>query len=323
MKDSRRDFLKVSSVSMLSLAIPESVLNLFSKDSKTLSFGVISDLHQDIIPDGKERLESFLTEMTAQKPVALIQLGDFAIPTPENQSLIDQINSFPTSVFHVAGNHDIDGGYSWDEYLKSYGMTTSYYSEMSNGIKIIVLDGNEAGSPTYKSGYFSYIGEKQQNWLIEELTSAQVPVLIVSHQPIAGIYTIDNSVEIQQILSRFSDKILLAINGHAHVDQHIEVEGVNYLHFNSASYYWVGEKLSHPSYPAEVHIKYPQLQNTCPYSESLFGLITIDLKNKKIQIHGKKAEWIGPSPFELGYSILSEAEQGLYLNPKISPRKIN
>jgi hypothetical protein len=162
----------------------------------------------------------------------------------------------------------------------------------------------------------------QQEWLIEELSAASEPVLIISHQPIAGIYTIDNAEDIQKILTRFSDKILLAINGHAHVDQHIVVGEVNYVHINSASYYWVGEKLAHQSYSQEIHDKYPQLQNTCPYSESLFALLTIDPKERKIQLKGRKTSWVGSSPSDQNYSILTKAEQALYLNPQISSRKI-
>jgi Icc protein len=322
MKDSRRDFLKLSSASLFSLAIPESIMGLFSESSCSISFGLISDLHHDIVPDGAERLQSFLDEMEIQKPNALIQLGDFAIPSAENQILIDRFNSAHNSILHVLGNHDIDGGFSWEEFLNAYGMNSRYYSRIVEGVKLIVLDGNEPGSEKYKNGYFSYIGKTQQEWLIDELSVASEPVLIISHQPIAGIYTIDNALEIQKILARFSDKILLAINGHAHVDQHILLEGINYIHINSASYYWVGDKLAHQSYSIKIHKNYPQLQNTCPYSESLFALLTIDPKERKIQLKGRKANWVGPSPLELNYPILSKEEQALYLNPRISSRKI-
>lgn len=322
MKDSRRDFLKLSSASLFSLAIPESILGLFSKTSKPISFGVISDLHHDIVPDGMERLQFFLSEMEIQKPNALIQLGDFAIPSTENQILIDRFNLAHDSIFHVLGNHDIDGGYSWEDCLNAFGMESPYYATNIGGIKVLVLDGNEPGSEKYKKGYFSYIGKTQQEWLTEELSAASEPVLIVSHQPIAGIYTIDNAVEIQKVLTRFSDKILLAINGHAHVDQHIVVGEVNYVHINSASYYWVGEKLAHQSYSQEIHDKYPQLQNTCPYSESLFALLSIDPIERKIEILGRKTSWVGSSPSDLNYSILTKAEQALYLNAQISSRTI-
>ena len=322
MKDfSRRDFLKSSSISLLSLSIPESSIRFFSSDKK-ITIGLISDLHVDIIHDGKTRLETFLAAASKKNPDCLIQMGDFAIPKEENFPLIDTFNSAHSRALHVLGNHDMDTGFSREEVAKVYGMPGLYYSTDLDSIRLIVLDGNDPGSPKYNGGYASYIGPQQQDWLKSELENAVKPVLIVCHQPIAGIYTIDNAEEIQRILSEFSSKILLAINGHAHVDQHIEVGGVHYVHVNSASYYWVGEKFAHTSLPAEIHEQFPALKFTCPYSQALFSFLTIDPIRKRMTVEGRHAEWIGPSPQQLGYAILNEQEQRDNLVPAIKSRKI-
>lgn len=317
---SRRRFIKTASISGLSLAIPDSVLSLFGDNSAKVTFGVISDLHVDIIHDAEHRLTVFLEEMKKKKPEALIQLGDFAIPKPENQKFIDRFNQFSSNTLHVLGNHDMDGGFGRDQTVSAFGMPARYYSMDIEGICVIVLDGNDPGSPSYSSGYPSYIDLEQQKWLAAELDNSQKPVLIVSHQPIAGIYTIDNAREIQEILSNHASKILLAINGHAHVDQHVVIGGVNYVHFNSASYYWVGQKLEHESLTSEVHARHPSLKFTCPYSEPLFGFLTIDPAKKSISIKGKKTSWIGPSPLDLGYEIVSPELQQLHVQPQISDR---
>ncbi|MBC6365946.1 metallophosphoesterase [Algoriphagus sp. AK58] len=319
---SRRDFLKAASATVFSLALPESMLSLFSKNQKAVHIGMITDLHVDIIHDAAIRFHTFLEEMKKLQVDALFQLGDFAIPKAENLPYIQSFNQAHQHSFHVLGNHDMDEGFSLEEVVKRYGMPGNYYSVEVGGIQILVLDGNDTGSPRYKSGYHSYVGPKQQAWLRKELEKANKPVLIISHQPIAGIYTIDNAQEIQRLLSEFSDKILLAINGHAHVDQHVLVGGVNYLHLNSASYYWVGEKLAHLSLPEEIHTQYPSLRFTCPYSDALFGLLTIDPVEKTISLKGKKARWVGPSPLELGYSIVSPELQKLHVQPQISDREI-
>lgn len=318
---SRREFLQTSSLSLLSLFIPQSTLDFF-QDQKRLKIGLISDLHLDIIHDGKERLNTFLTQSLIKNPHCLIQMGDFAIPKPENLSSIHAFNKAHSRAFHVLGNHDMDGGYSREEVAKAYGMPGLYYSTDVESIQLIVLDGNDPGSPKSKGGYDSYIGIEQQAWLISELEKAEKPVLIVSHQPIAGIYTIDNSEEIQGILSSFASKILLAINGHAHVDQHVEVGGVHYVHINSASYYWVGEKLAHTSLSKEIHEMNPSLKFTCPYSDPIFAMLSIDPAGRKITLEGKRTSWIGPSPQQLGYSILNEREQRDNLRPEIRSRKI-
>ena len=319
---SRREFVRSGSFSLLSLSIPSGILDLFEVRKK-VTLALISDLHLDIIHDGRERLDAFLKESKKHNPDALIQLGDFAIPTAENLSSIKAFNQSDSRSFHVLGNHDMDGGYSREEVAQAYGMPGLFYAVDVDSIRLIVLDGNDPDSPKNKGGYASYIGPLQQQWLISELEKSDRPVLIISHQPIAGIYTLDNALEIQEILSRFSSKILLAINGHAHVDQHVVVGDVHYVHINSASYYWVGEKLAHFSLQKEVHEKYPSLKFTCPYSEPIFALLSIDPVKKKISIKGKKSTWIGPSPQELGYTILNEKEQQENLKPEISSREIN
>ena len=74
---------------------------------------------------------------------------------------------------------------------------------------------------------------------------------------------------------------------------------------------------------AATHAAYPYLSLTCPYAEVLFGILTLDRKEGRLTLSGRKSSWIGPSPLELGYGILSKAEQNLYLQPRISDRKIS
>ena len=48
--------------------------------SHSLKLGIIADLHQDIMHDSHDRLNSFINEMKKIGTDANIQLGDFAIP---------------------------------------------------------------------------------------------------------------------------------------------------------------------------------------------------------------------------------------------------
>lgn len=317
MKPSRRKFLKASSIAAVSFAIPKAAFAFTKSLKNNVTLGVISDLHHDLIPDGKERLNGFLKEVSKRKPQAIIQMGDFAFPSETNRELVNLFNEAHPNSFHVLGNHDMDEGFSKEDCLKSWGMPSSYYSKEVSGLKLIVLDGNDAGSPTHKGGYASYIGPVQQEWLKSELEASALPVVIISHQPIAGVYPIDNTGEIQQILSAFSQKIILAINGHAHVTQHLVMGGVNYVHINSASYYWVGEKFKHKSYPDSVHEIYPSLEFACPYESSLFAFLTIDPVSNKVTVRGKKTKWIGPNPAELGYDIVTPEDLKNHVKPEI------
>ncbi|MCM0042513.1 MAG: metallophosphoesterase [Algoriphagus sp.] len=319
----RRSFIKSTLLTSCSFMLPPAILDLWAGEEQSLRLGLITDLHKDIIHDADLRLQSFLAVLKEVQPHAKIQLGDFATPKEENQSFIDSFNQDSIPSLHVMGNHDLDEGYTKEQVIQSYGMSAAYYAQLVQGIRILVLDGNDLGSPKSTSGYASYIGKAQQDWLNQELSNSKEPVLIFSHQPIAGIYTMDNAAEIQALLSAHASKIILAINGHAHVDQFLKVGGVSYLHLNSASYYWVGEKHSHWSMDAATHVAYPSLSRTCPYAEVLFGILTLDRNEGKLTLTGRKSSWIGPSPMELGYGILSKSEQELYLQPQISDRKIS
>jgi 3',5'-cyclic-AMP phosphodiesterase len=319
----RRSFIKSTLLTSCSFLLPPAILDLWAGEEQSLRLGLITDLHKDIIHDADIRLQTFLDTLNGVSSHAKIQLGDFAIPKKENLPFIDSFNQGPVPSLHVMGNHDLDEGYTKEQVIQAFGMPAAYYAQVIQGIRIVVLDGNDPGSPKYTGGYASYIGKAQQDWLNQELTNSKEPVLILSHQPIAGIYPIDNSAEIQALLSAHASKIILAINGHAHVDQFLKVGGVSYLHMNSASYYWVGEKHSHLSLDATTHASFPELLRTCPYAEVLFGILTLDRKEGKLTLSGRKSSWIGPSPLELGYGILSKDEQELYLQPRISDRKIS
>ncbi len=321
MKSTRRQFLKASTLAAISFAIPKEALSFANSLKSKVSLGVISDLHNDLIPDGKDRLNDFLGEVAKRKPQAIIQMGDFAFPSERNQELVNLFNEAHPHSFHVLGNHDMDEGFTKENCLKSWGIPSSYYTKEVSGLKMIVLDGNDPGSPTHKGGYASYIGPGQQEWLKSELEASSLPVVIISHQPLAGVYPIDNTGEIQSILSTFSQKIILAINGHAHVTQHLEVGGVNYVHINSAAYYWVGAKFKHKSYPDSVHENYPSLEFACPYESSLFAFLTIDPVSMQVTVKGKKTKWIGPNPAELGYDIVTPEDLKNHVKPEIESRR--
>jgi predicted phosphodiesterase len=268
--------------------------------SKPVRLGVIADLHVDLIPDADVRLDSFLQEMAKSKPDGLIQLGDFAFAKKENQNFVDQFNKAHQTSLHVIGNHDTDGGLNKQDCLDSWGMKSAYYHREIGGLHLLVLNANEKGSPSHKGGYPQFIGNAQSDWLRKTLAEIKGPVLIVSHQPLAGPYPIDNAEEIQKIFSKHASRIVLAMNGHTHIDHLVEVGGVQYLHVNSASYHWLGSKYAHESYPPAIHAKYPALKFTGPYQEALFTTLTFDPVSRSITVEKRKTNWVGESPQELG-----------------------
>lgn len=303
----RRTALKTLAFTCGSLALPAIAQDSIRKLGKTIKLGVITDTHIGLLPKAEDRLHAFLTEMNKEKPNALLQLGDFAFPNKKNQPFVDAFNNAHKHVFHTIGNHDIrDYGHTNEDCLKSWGMPAPYYSKEVEGLRIIVLYGNDKGSPTHKGGYPSYVGKEQQAWLETELKAAKTPVLIVCHQPFAGLGSVNNAKEMQQLLSKYKEKIVLCIHGHTHLDTMLTIEGVSYLHINSASYYWVGGK-----------VRYAE------YKDPLFCTLTLDPTKGEIIVKGTKTEWKTKTPEELGYFKGDRAKYKNLVVPKISDRIIS
>ncbi|GAA5496086.1 3',5'-cyclic adenosine monophosphate phosphodiesterase CpdA [Rubritalea halochordaticola] len=314
--------LKMLSAGACGIALPQVVLAKFGRLAKPVKLGVITDLHQDVMHDAPQRLDAFLATMKRLKPDALMQMGDFAVPKKENQKVVDSFNQAHDTVMHVIGNHDTDGGYKKEQVLKAWGMEKRYYSKDVGGLRFLVLDGNDKGSPTHKGGYASYVGPEQVQWLEKELEAYDGPVVVASHQPLAGHYAVNNAKQIQQILSKHKDKVVISINGHSHIDCLLEIEGVHYLHINSASYYWVGGKYKHESYSKEVHAKHKYIAATCPYKESVFTMLEFDPVAGVVKVQGRMSEWVGKSPQQLNVPKIAEKEKEAVIVPGIRERTI-
>jgi len=311
----RREFIGGMLATGIVLQIPDVALAMFAPKAKPVKAGIITDLHHDLIHNGAERLDVFLDHCKKINPDLLLQMGDFAYPNEKNKELIDRFNNANKETIHVIGNHDTDSGHTKAQCISYWKMPARYYTKEVNGICFIVLDGNDKGSPKHKGGYPAYINDEQKNWLQQQLKDINKPIIIISHQPLAGALAVDNAEEIQDILSSAADKILLAVNGHTHIDCQLQIKNINYVHINSASYFWVGSKYKHNSYSEEIHHTHQWISSTCPYQNALFTTLTIDPSLGVIHIEGRKSNWVGPSPKELNY----EDETGIMPEKEIVP----
>lgn len=319
---SRRSFIRNITAASVAISIPQWAFAFVRSLPAPVKLGLIADLHQDIMHDGLQRMQAFVKEMDVQRPDAIIQLGDFAYPNEKNKAVIDLFNDAHAQSYHVIGNHDTDAGHTKEQCLQVWGMSNRYYAQEVAGVQLLVLDGNDTGSPTHKGGYPSYVGKEQQEWLKGQLAEATRPVIVISHQPLAGAGAVDNAAEMQAILSQHADKILLAINGHSHVDDLLRTGGVNYMHLNSASYQWIGGDYKHQSYSEEIHEAHPWIAYTCPYRDSLFATLVIDPETYTIRIEGRESSWVGLSPTEAGTNVYPELVVGEEIAPRIRDRWI-
>ena len=317
----RRDFFRSTGVVATSILMPRQVKAALSNIKKPIKLGMIADLHQDVMHDGPARLKAFLDAMKNEKPDALLQLGDFAYPSKKNEVVTKAFEKAHPKALHVLGNHEIDGGHSFDQVAKLWGMKGRYYTENVNGLDLIVLDCNEKPK-NHERGYPAHVGQVQLEWLEKQLKTLKGPILVLSHQPLAGPGSIDNAGEVQTLLNGAVDKVLLAVNGHTHID-HLERPGkLSYLHVNSASYKWVGASHRNKSYPPEVHSKFRWIEYTCPYRDSLFTTLTLDPVKGRIELKGRESQWVGKSPSQLAIPTKYGLTNGKEICPKIRNRQL-
>ena len=317
----RRAFIKRSIAGSSILTLP---IHSFSSQNSSLTFGVIADLHQDIMHDGENRLSVFISEAKVRNPDFIIQMGDFCIPRSQNRPLMDLWNSYQGSKYHVIGNHDMDLGYSRDQTREFWKMDSRYYSFDKNGIHFVVLDGNDP-NPEPWTGYNRFIDKEQQAWLKEDLMRTKNPVIVFSHQSLENQDGgIDNLLEVREILentmfSKNKPKVLACFSGHHHTDYFTRIKGIYYIQLNSASYHWVGGDYSRIRYGTEIDEKYPNIKKTIPYKDPLFTFITVN-PSGSIEIEEKITEFVGPGPTEIG---MPEQPKNCPIVPRISGNELN
>lgn len=271
-------------------------------DMKAIKIGFISDIHQDVMHDGVERLTAFIDAMKKEKVDFIVNLGDFCVPHPRNDAFIKVWESFDKPRYHVIGNHDTDRGFNREQFVKKMGMRGRYYSEDIGNLHLVVLDGNDPDGKT--RGYQRYIAPEQLQWLEQDLAKTDKPTIVCVHQQLdAYDKGVKNAPAVRKILAEAKTdagvcKVVAVFCGHAHLDYVKESDGIPHVQVNSASYVWTSIK--HKNYPPEVTKKAPWTAYPCPYAEPLWVVATLDFQNAELRLDGRKTEWVGPDPWELG-----------------------
>ncbi len=302
-------------------------LNLTAKKYDSIKIGMCSDVHLPTMHDSEYRITRFIDSMKIARPDFIIELGDFGTPEKKYAHFFDIWNSFPGDKYHVIGNHEMDGGTSKDQALEYRAMPKSYYSFDKNGFHFIVLDGNDKKNPEAK-GYKQFIGQEQLTWFKDDLAKAKYPVVIFSHQGLANYvsadeeYGVENYKEMEGILEAHNaknphNKVIACFNGHTHYDYAENINGIWYITITSMSYHWLGEKYAHLQYGEEVDKNFKWIKYTAPFKEPLYTIVEISTKGT-IKIEGKKSQWVGKTPWELGYPESLKK----YMRPEISERNL-
>lgn len=302
-------------------------ISLSAKKYDSIKIGMCSDVHLPTMHDSEYRITKFIDSMKIAKPDFIIELGDFGTPKENCAPYFKIWDSFPGDKYHVIGNHEMDGGTSREEAIRYRNLKTGYYSFNKNGFHFIVLDGNDKKNPEAK-GYKQFIGAEQLAWFKADLAGTKYPVVIFSHQGLAHYssadeeYGVENYKEMQAILEAHNAKnpqvkVIGCFNGHTHYDYAENINGIWYITITSMSYHWLGEKYAHIQYGEEVDKNFKWIKYTAPFKEPLYTIVEISTKGT-IKIEGKKSEWVGKTPWELGYPESLKK----YMRPEISERNL-
>ncbi|WP_278622565.1 metallophosphoesterase [Parabacteroides gordonii] len=282
------------------------------KETKPVTFAVVSDLHQDIAHDAEERLGTFLRAANDSQVDFIIELGDFCMPKEENKPFLKRWLDYAGEKYMLLGNHDMDNC-SKEEVMQFIGMNNRYYSFDKGDFHFVILDPNniydgEKYIPYENGNYFgygekvSYVDPEQVEWLKKDLQATDKRCIIFSHQSFEC--SSQNREEIRKIfedenLRAGYKKVAVAFSGHDHTNYMKEINGIAYIQINSASNQWVGEKYACPErFSDEINQKRPALKYTLPYKDALYGIVT--LTGDGMQLKGVKSEFIAPGPEELG-----------------------
>lgn len=287
-------------------------------------FGVISDVHQDIIPDAADRITAFVAAMTQAKADFVVELGDFCMPKDTNRAFIAGWNAFAGPRHHVLGNHDMDGGFSREQAAAFYGMPARHYTFDGGSFLGVVLDGNDPGGGS--SGYARYIAADQCAWLEKTLAEARQPAILFVHQPLDDAQGVENGTEVRAILEKAErgrpGRVLATFAGHLHLDYLRMIGGLPYVQVNSAAYYWLGDAGQSLDYfPAETHERCKSLRYVAAYRGPLWALVEVDLAAGEIRITGRRTEWVGPSAIERAKMPLDRPNRE-HIRPAIADRRL-
>lgn len=282
-----------------------------AEQEKPLKFAIASDFHAQDVPDGEERIASFIRAAKDEKVDFIIELGDFCRLDSAGQVYLKLWDSFEGDKYHVIGNHDMDN-YTPEEYVAGMKMPGRYYSFDKGDFHFIVLDGNnlyDGKEYTHyaKANYYvdpkmrAFIDPEQMAWLKQDLAATDKKCVLFSHQSIEQF--LNNGATVRQILEEENrragfKKVVLAFGGHNHSNYTKEINGITYMQINSASYVWIDKpSMTEKRYPKEVNDKYSILKYSMTYTKALYAIVTLNSEGAIVK--GTEAEFVPPTPKDL------------------------
>jgi len=240
----------------------------YSQTGPMLSIGLVADpQYADNPAAGKRyyreslwKLKEAIVTFNAEDVDFVQNLGDIIDKGWESYDSIlpvyQHLNSGIEN-YHLLGNHDfaVDSSHLAD-LLETLSMPDYYYSYVKKAWRFIVLDATDYSyfsnslhkhdtnqinsyynNTEGKSNHYrwnSAVGEKQQNWLKQELDSARSlkqKVIVFSHMPLRPLNTAENLWDNEEIIDiiESSPNVMAFINGHNHAGDYVFKNGIHYI----------------------------------------------------------------------------------------------
>lgn len=331
----RKEFIRNTILSVGGLAVLPPLISCGGKDEKPkpeappvlppvksfgkVRFGVVTDVHRHYFPYADERLQKFIDAAEDAKVDFIICIGDFTYPAAKNQPFVDTWNSFSGSKYQVIGNHDCDAT-SKELWLDFVGQKElgRFYSFDKNGFHFIILDDNFIKSGNsyipydtrnyrdYQSNQIAFVPPDQLDWLKDDLEQADKPSIVFLHQP--PNFSVGHGEELKQVFNtenKKGKKVIAVFSGHHHKNWHLVKDDIHYVQINSSSYFYVGPSKppvhDRSGYGKDVEKNYPIVPSIAPYDDSLYAIVDINGSDRKLNITGREANFVSPSPYDLGY----------------------
>lgn len=258
-----------------------------------MKFLFFADFHHSVTGrspfGGIDQLEVMLAAAEKNNVDFIIHGGDFVSKSDEATELMDKYNNFHIPTYHCIGNHDTDGT-PYENVLKNYKMPDGHYYFDEGGYRIIVTDPNysKIGDEYVHfnmGNYFKtpeardWMPPEQIEWLKETIESAPHPCIIISHTSYERtVSALNNREDVQKVINDANKKrknsVLMALNGHHHVDYVSIIDGVLYFDFNCVNNNWLTKK--HDLFPKEITDKYPSAPHCVYWNDPLYAIITVE-----------------------------------------------
>jgi predicted phosphodiesterase len=171
-----------------------------------------------------------------------------------------QAKMFNMPIYYVMGNHEVFGfdpksgispdhpKYGKELFKERMGNGKVYYSFDYKGWHFIILD--SVHLPDSRSEYEGFIGEKQMEWLKNDLavTGVYTPKIVVTHIPLytlrgmmfygsmtaAGTgLLIENANALRRLFE--NNNVKMVLQGHVHICEQMEYNGIQYISSGAVS----------------------------------------------------------------------------------------